>query len=99
VSIARGTQRDYLSRLPTGQECVLAVEVSVGTLEDDRKKLPIYAAAGIPEVWILDAVGRRLERYAAPRNGQYTAQRVLVETESVDVPVVGEAWSVASFFD
>jgi Uma2 family endonuclease len=35
-------------------------------------KLPLYAAAGIPEVWIVDLQGMVIERHSAPRDGRYT---------------------------
>lgn len=43
----------YASGLPGPEDIFLLVEVSDTTLRYDRdKKLPLYAAAGIPEVWI-----------------------------------------------
>ena len=43
----------YASGLPGPEEVFLLVEVSDTTLRYDRdRKLPLYAAAGIPEVWI-----------------------------------------------
>jgi Uma2 family endonuclease len=99
VSIIRGTRRELRGRLPTGRDCVLAIEVAVSTLESDREKLPIYARGSVAEVWILDVERRRLERYAEPREGEYVSQRVLLDGEEIDVPVIGERWTVASLFD
>ena len=43
----------YANGLPGPEEIFLVVEVSDTTLRYDRdRKLPLYAAAGIPEVWI-----------------------------------------------
>lgn len=46
---------------------VLVVEASETTLWlDHNRKLPIYAAADIPEYWIINLVDRQLEVYRAP---------------------------------
>jgi Uma2 family endonuclease len=50
---------------PTG--ALLVIEISDATLAFDRKtKLPIYAAAGIQEYWILNLVDRQLEVHRRP---------------------------------
>lgn len=58
-------------RLPEAADVLLVVEVSDSSLAYDRNvKLPRYAAAGIPEAWILDLTGtpggEALELYAHP---------------------------------
>jgi Uma2 family endonuclease len=48
-------------------EVLLAIEVADTTAADDRaRKVPLYARAGIPEVWLLDVVERTLEVYREP---------------------------------
>lgn len=43
------------------------IEVSDSTLAYDRgTKLPLYAAAGIPEAWIVDLNVGTIERHTAP---------------------------------
>jgi Uma2 family endonuclease len=43
------------------------IEVSDTTLVYDRGvKLPLYARAGIGEVWIVDLPGETIERYTSP---------------------------------
>ena len=54
-------------RLPAPDEVTLMVEVSDTTLSYDKNsKLPLYAEAGIPEVWIVDLQGRKVEVYSTP---------------------------------
>ena len=51
---------------------LLIVEVADTTLAYDRNvKLPLYAAAGIPEVWIVDLERRRALIYRQPAGGTY----------------------------
>jgi Uma2 family endonuclease len=48
-------------------EILLAIEVADTTAADDRaRKVPLYARAGLPEVWLLDVVERTLEVYREP---------------------------------
>ncbi len=39
---------------------------------DRGTKLPLYALAGIPEVWIVELRRRRILVYRSPRDGGYT---------------------------
>jgi Uma2 family endonuclease len=53
-------------------DVLLVVEVADSSRAYDRgKKLPLYAAAGIPEVWLVDLVAQTIERYTDPREGRY----------------------------
>ena len=64
--------RAYGRSLPTPEDTLLLIEVSDTTLAYDRNvKLPIYARAGIPEVWIVDVNGNRLERHTDPSGDLY----------------------------
>ncbi len=49
----------YLSGHPTGQETLLAIEVSDSSLRDDRTtKAELYSEAGIQEYWVVDVQGQ-----------------------------------------
>jgi Uma2 family endonuclease len=66
---------DYYGIRPLPKDVLLLVEVAVSSLEYDRKvKLPLYASAGVPEVWILDLTRPALEAYSGPSFGGYTQQ-------------------------
>jgi Uma2 family endonuclease len=55
------------TRLPNLDDALLVVEVSDTTLAYDRNtKLPKYATAGIPEVWILDLQSDTIEVHSDP---------------------------------
>ena len=59
-------------RLRGPEEVLVLMEVSDPTLSYDRNvKLPRYARAGIPEVWIVDLQGEAIERYNDPREYGY----------------------------
>ncbi len=64
---------DFYGEEPSRPEDIFAlVEVSDRTVEFDRMvKLPIYAASGIAEVWIVDLVAGAVEVYREPGVGGY----------------------------
>jgi Uma2 family endonuclease len=72
-----GRRPDPAAPSPPGPEDVfLVVEVSDTTLAYDRNvKLPLYSRAGIPEAWIVDLAGRKVEVHSEPAPGGYRASR------------------------
>ncbi len=61
---------------PAPEEVLLLIEVSDSTVDYDRnEKLPRYAEAGIPEVWIVNLRDRRVESYTEPDGSQYAKTR------------------------
>jgi len=51
---------------------LIVIEVADSSRDYDRAtKLPRYAAAGIPEAWLVDLVNDVIERYTEPHNGYY----------------------------
>jgi len=66
----------YRRRHPGPGDVLLLIEVSDSTLLMDRQeKLPVYARAGIPEVWIVNLPERLVEVYRQPANGLYPGCR------------------------
>ncbi len=63
-------------RLPAPEDVALIIEISDTTLSYDKNvKLPRYARAGIPEVWIVDLQNETVEVYASPEGGRYAVVR------------------------
>ncbi len=59
--------------MPTDDEVLLVIEVSDSKCDNDRQvKLPLYAAAAIPEAWLFDLVTETIERHTMPIAGRYT---------------------------
>ena len=75
---------DYHLTHPSPADVFLLIEVSDRTLMSDREvKLPRYAAAGIPEVWIANVPARQVEAYSDPVDGVYQSRRVIAADGSV----------------
>ena len=72
IVLARYHDDFFASGLPRAEDILLIVEVADTTLRHDRTvKLPLYAAAGVPETWIVDLKRRRVTVYRDPAPGGY----------------------------
>jgi len=73
----------YRERLPDAADVLLVIEVSDTTLPYDRgTKLPLYAAAGIPEVWIFDLERRRVLVHRHP-DGDLYREALVIDTGTI----------------
>jgi len=64
--------QNYRSALPTPADVLLVIEVADSSLAYDRgSKFPRYAAAAIPEAWLVDLAAGIVERHTEPRDGLY----------------------------
>lgn len=71
-------------RHPRPAETLLVVEVSDSTLKYDREnKLPLYAEAGIPEVWIVNLPNKIVEVHQKPNVGVYQLVKIYKQGEAV----------------
>ena len=78
IAIARGLPQRYYRAHPVPDDILLLIEVASSSLGYDREvKLPLYAAAGIVEVWIVDLDRERVFVYRAPRDGAYTRRTIV----------------------
>ena len=69
---------DYHRERAAPADVLLLIEVADSSLESEREvKLPRYAAAGIPEVWIVNLRTRQVEAYNDPGDGAYQSRRVV----------------------
>lgn len=74
---------------PATRAMALVVEVSYSSQYVDRtRKLPLYAAAGVPEYWIVDLNKIRVDVHRAPVGRQYTQVETLT-TGELTVPEAG----------
>lgn len=70
--------------VPRPEDVLLIVEVANTTLSYDRRiKLPLYARAGIPEVWIANVSRDRLLVYRDPGPDGYRTELTLRGDETV----------------
>jgi Uma2 family endonuclease len=68
----------YRTQHPRPEDVFLLVEISDTSLEKDQgKKLPAYARAGIPEVWIINLNELTIEVYRQPHFAGYASKAIL----------------------
>ena len=74
----------YASGKPTPADVFLVIEVSDTTFDKDFKvKMPLYAAAGILEAWLVDIPRRRLLVFRTPESSGYREMIEIGEGASV----------------
>ena len=57
----------YRTAHPQPEHVLLVIEVADTSLEHDRDvKIPLYAAAGVPEVWLVNLPGDAVALYRDP---------------------------------
>jgi len=83
-----------VTQVPKADDVLLLVEVADASVGYDRTiKLPRYAAAGIPEVWIVNIPEERLECYRRPSSTGYTVTQILGGSDLAGaelIPALGE---------
>ena len=84
VAILRIRPDYFANDLPGPEDVLLLIEVADTSLGYDRgTMLPLYAAAGIIEVWIANLNDACVEVYRRPEAGDYRDQRVFRRGDTV----------------
>jgi Uma2 family endonuclease len=84
IALLRPRDDWYAVAHPTMIDAYAVIEVADASLAYDRGvKLPLYAHAEIPEVWLVDLNGERIERHTEPRNGAYRRIDVATRGETI----------------
>ena len=84
AALLRPEADGFATALANPSVVILLIEVADSSLAYDRdKKLPRYAAALIPEVWVIDVDGSIIEQYTEPVGSQYTQLRKVLLDQTV----------------
>jgi Uma2 family endonuclease len=71
---------------PRPDDVLLLVEVAASSLAYDRTlKLPLYAEAGIPEVWIVNLEEQQVEVHRAPSGSAYRTRHLAAPGDRLTV--------------
>jgi Uma2 family endonuclease len=72
VAVLRPRADYYAEGHPRPADILLLVEVAETSIDEDRdRKLPLYAAAGVAEVWIVDLASRVVDCFRRPSAAGY----------------------------
>ncbi len=69
----QGDNKDYRGAHPTTADWI--IEVAIASLELDREKGAVYAAAGVPEYWIVIPAEQAIEVYTSPSADGYASMQ------------------------
>lgn len=90
VALLRPEPDGYRHAHPTSRDALLIIEVADSSVLFDRNtKRRMYAAAGVPEYWVVDLPRHTVAVFSAPEHGDYTQQREYGRGESWSSPGLG----------
>lgn len=94
LTVVVGSPEDYLTRTPDASDVALTIEVADSSLRiDSREKLRAYAAAAIPEYWVVNLPENRIDVYTGPTGPSetptYAAHRPFSSGEEIPVVLDG----------
>jgi Uma2 family endonuclease len=100
IAIVKLPKNKYFQNHPKPQDIFWLIEISDTTLAYDlSKKKEIYAAANIPEYWVLDVKDKKLIVFTKPKNNNYLSQLELTEGLIKPVSFSNISISVAKLFE
>jgi len=86
-------EHDYGDAHPDAAKVHLVLEIAESSLKKDlRTKVPIYANAGIPEVWVIALEDDRVHVFRDPAHGTYRYETVLDRRSTIQperLPLLG----------
>lgn len=84
VALLRPRADFYARSHPRPEDVLLLIEVADTSVETDRRiKMPLYAEAGLGEVWLVDLSTERVEVYREPAAQGYREIRALVRGQGL----------------
>lgn len=84
ISLLRRKKDFYAKRHPNANEVYLVIEIADTSITYDRSiKLPLYAQAGIAEIWIIDLQNEVVEISSDPDGGDFLKKTIYKTGESV----------------
>jgi Uma2 family endonuclease len=89
VSLLKPRADFYAESHPTPADILLVIEVADTSVEYDRHvKVPLYAQAGIPEVWLVNLSEDLIEIYTVAADGSYKNIRRVKRGESLSLQAI-----------
>lgn len=98
LTIAQFYTYKYRHQHPRPEDVHFLIEAADTTLQKDLKiKLPLYAEAGIPEVWIVNLKNTTVEVYTNPLDGMYQELSTLKIGDALRFASLGLELEVGKF--
>ena len=82
-------KKDFRERHPKADEVYLVLEISDETIDFDRDiKIPLYAAAEISEVWLINLIDEKIEVYSKPDGKMYNSRKTFQRGETIQSEIL-----------
>ncbi|WP_089729712.1 Uma2 family endonuclease [Candidatus Thiosymbion oneisti] len=92
LALLRWQEDFYEQAHPRPEDILVLVEVADSTLAHDRdRKLPLHARFAIPEVWLVDVVGKALIVHRDPENGSYRTRFQVQDLSHVTIAALPDS--------
>lgn len=89
LSILKFRSDYYIRSHPKPDEVLFLIEVANSSLHIDRQlKLPLYAEAGIPEVWVVCLSDRQIEVYTKPVEKSYSQINIFRNGDTIKTDLI-----------
>ena len=101
IAVLRRRDDFYARSHPGPEDVLLLVEVAETTLPYDRdKKLPLYARAKVPEVWVVDVNRAAFHIFRDPEGDEYRDQRITIAPVTMTLAMLPDTViDLSGFFD
>jgi len=101
LALLRPREDFYVKSHPGSKDVLVLIEISDTTLTYDREtKMPLYARASIPEVWLIDLNGKNLHVYRHPEEGRYSARERAKDLRRMQVEALPDVtFDLGALFD
>jgi len=84
IAVVQFREDFYRDSLPSAGDISLIIEVADASVEYDRsKKFPKYAAAGIPEAWLVNLEAERVEVHSIAKATTYGMVKIYQRGENI----------------
>ena len=84
----------YEREHPQAKDVLLLIEICETSVDSDRRvKVPLYAEADVPEVWLIDLGAREVEVYRNPQGGAYQETRTYARSDRL-APRAFPEWEI-----
>lgn len=91
VALLRFRNDFYSTGKARPEDILLLIEVADTTVSSDRQiKIPLYAQAEVPEVWLVNLPRKIIEVYTEPKNGKYQIVRKAGKSETLTPKMIAD---------
>jgi hypothetical protein len=92
IALLRPRADFYSGSHPTPRDVLLIIEIGdTSVLSDRQRKIPLYASAGVAEIWLLNLVDKSLSRHLRPVDGVYKEISRHLGGETLSIGTLPEA--------